>query len=290
VSTTPHPQPLLCYLLFLGNKIAVGACQTLPQRDAMVQTSIAAWLNKARAEKQDTIPVERKQEDGISPGTSLPKPAETQLREASVEDISSKGTLLSTKSLVSSSHSLPPNATITSITAETLPAFRRMTSLLLVVPYPDKFYNEILTDKVASDISLVCLWTSKSTARVVSGIRCRLLARSPAASPTDNNGAPEDSPSLYISTITTLAPYRGHGLAGALLSQVISRAIRRYDITSVTAHMWEANEDAKEWYASHGFRVVRFEEQYYRRLRPSGAWVLERNIGPQDLLCEQDGK
>jgi ribosomal protein S18 acetylase RimI-like enzyme len=254
----------------------------------MVQTSIAAWLNKAKADQRDTIPLEQEQEDGTPSGVSLPKHAGTKLREANVENIASKGTALPTNSLVPRSRSLPPSATITSITAETLPAFRRMTSLLLPVPYPDKFYNEILTDEIASNISLVCLWTSESTARVVSGIRCRLLARSPAAPPTDKNGAPGDSPSLYISTVTTLAPFRGHGLAGALLRRVISRAIREYDITSVTAHMWEANEDAREWYGNHGFREVRFEEEYYRRLRPGGAWVLERSIGPQDLLGEQD--
>jgi hypothetical protein len=33
-----------------------------------------------------------------------------------------------------------------------------------------------------------------------------------------------------------------------------------------------------------GFRRVKFEEAYYRKLKPGGAWLLERKVGPGDLL------
>jgi ribosomal protein S18 acetylase RimI-like enzyme len=260
--------------------------------DAMVQTSIATWLSKAKAVQEAAIPLEQ---NPTSPqgqqatATALAGASTDEI--ANVEKSSSNANSTSIKSVGPRTRPLPPNASITSITAETLPAFRRMTSLLLPIPYPDKFYNEILTDDVASNISLVCLWTDgrpapERTARVVSGIRCRLLPYSPTVSSVHDDTVPKDVPSLYISTVTTLAPYRGHGLASALLRRVIARAIRDYGITTVTAHMWEANEDVREWYANHGFKEVRFEEQYYRRLRPSGAWLLERKIGPQDLLVE----
>jgi ribosomal protein S18 acetylase RimI-like enzyme len=266
--------------------------------NAMVQTSLSSWLTKAKSTSGDIVPLEEssflpEEKRSTLPSPPLPDSAPTHSKEAEkdVEIISSNAIASPKKTITWGTRPLPPNAAIVSITAETLAAFRRMTSLLLPVPYPDKFYKEILTDHVASNISLVCVWTephpsdpSATTTRVVSGIRGRLLACSPAAQTANENASPEGRPCLYISTVTTLAPYRGHGLAGALLRRVIARAIRDYNITTVTAHMWEANEDASEWYANHGFKQVSFHEQYYRRLKPSGAWLLERSIGPQDLL------
>jgi ribosomal protein S18 acetylase RimI-like enzyme len=268
----------------------------MPIHDAMVQTSISAWLSKAKAAEEGDIPLEQsptpppEQQAIASPSASISTTKEVPANDTGTRiERTTNPSPISEKSLEPRTRSLPPNASITAITADTLPAFRRMTSLLLPIPYPDNFYNEILTDDVASNISQVCLWTDgrpspESTVRVVSGIRGRLLPCSPAALSGNKETVQGGSPSLYISTVTTLAPYRGHGLASALLQRIIARSIRDYGITTVTAHMWEANEDVREWYANHGFKEVRFEKQYYRRLRPSGAWLLERNIGPQDLL------
>jgi len=38
------------------------------------------------------------------------------------------------------------------------------------------------------------------------------------------------------------------------------------------------------WYKKRGFKEVRLEQNYYRRLRPSGAWLLQRETRPSDLL------
>jgi N-alpha-acetyltransferase 50 len=193
---------------------------------------------------------------------------------------------------------LPPNVSLAPITAETLPSFRRLNSLLLPVPYSNKFYAETISDHVASSISLVALWhdTPSTSAqikapkpRVVGGIRCRLLAHSPA-SPSSSSTSPiksgisTDGPSLYISTISVLAPYRHHGIATALLAKITARAICEYGIQTVSAHVWEANEEAREWYRKMGFREVRFEDGYYKRLKPAGAWTIERRVGVGDLL------
>lgn len=176
----------------------------------------------------------------------------------------------------------------------------RMTALLLPIPYPKKFFEEVIEDPVTESICLIALWAQPSgdgrnpTQKVVSGIRCRLLARSPALPQAKNEADDsEEPPTLYIAALTTLAPYRGHGLASALFQRVLTRAIREYGITTVTAHRWEANEEAQGWYESHGFKEVGFASDYYRRLKPSGAFTLERKIGPQDLLFQhedQEGK
>jgi len=258
----------------------------------MVQTSLAGWLRKPLP-KQEEVTLPTSKPDAISELPTPPKDedeAKVELGNGQADNAEDREDENATtespqKSSVTTTTktTLPPNATLASITADTLPSFKRMTTLLLPVAYPDKFYNEILSDSIASSISLVALWSpspsssEKATAspRVVSGIRCRLISHPLATSP---------APSLYISTITTLAPFRGHGLARALLREVVRTAIEEYEIGTVTAHMWEANEEAGEWYEKMGFVKVKYEKEYYRKLKPGGAWLFERKVGPGDLL------
>lgn len=190
---------------------------------------------------------------------------------------------------------LPPNVSLSPIISEHIGAYMRMTALLLPIPYPKKFFEETIEDAVTSSICLIALWAEPAgdilKQKVVSGIRCRLLAPSlslPLPQARSQEDVSDEAPSLYIAALTTLAPYRGHGLASALFHCVLSRAIRQYGITTVTAHRWEANEDARGWYVSHGFNEVGFAHDYYRRLKPSGAFLLERKIGPKDLLGEDE--
>ncbi|KAL9629947.1 MAG: hypothetical protein Q9164_006649, partial [Protoblastenia rupestris] len=69
---------------------------------------------------------------------------------------------------------------------------------------------------------------------------------------------------------------------------LISTAITAHPnkrITSVYAHVWEANEDALSWYLNRGFSVDGgIIQGYYRRLRPGGARVLRRGIGVNEYL------
>ena len=54
--------------------------------------------------------------------------------------------------------------------------------------------------------------------------------------------------------------------------------------------MWEANEEAAEWYRKRGFDVgVEVVDGYYRKLRPSGARVVRRRIGVGDWVGAELG-
>jgi ribosomal protein S18 acetylase RimI-like enzyme len=244
----------------------------------MVQTSLAAWLKKPLAKAAAATTKEISKPEPPLKDQPLEHGPEEHDKEEQGENpkgMGENGTANTgtTSAITRNIANLPPNASLAFITAETLPAFRRMTTLLLPVPYPDKFYNEILTNDIAASISLVALWDD----RVVAGIRCRLISHPAGMHP---------APSLYISTLTTLAPFRNHGLARALLRCITTVAIREYEIGTVTAHNWEGHEEAGQWYEKMGFRRVRFEEGYYRKLKPSGAWLFERKVGPGDLLGE----
>lgn len=86
---------------------------------------------------------------------------------------------------------------------------------------------------------------------------------------------------VYIMTLGVLSPFRGVGVGGKLMEWLLGggdgmgKDERKWKVVEVYAHVWEANEEALEWYVKRGFIV---EEQvlqgYYRKLRPNGAKVV----------------
>lgn len=182
---------------------------------------------------------------------------------------------------------LPANVTIEPCHEKYLPGYRKMNALLLQIPYREDFYNETMEDEVIASVTRLALWHERSStaasstgteAKLVAAIRCRVLA-----SPPENPY--EKVPVLYISTLTTLGPFREHAIASHLLAEVTRIAIELYDAKAVSGHVWEANADGLEWYKKRGFRVVAHEPEYYRRLAPkTAALVIRRDIGPTDLL------
>lgn len=128
-------------------------------------------------------------------------------------------------------------------------------------------------------ITLIALWHStsesdteeerhKAKPRLVGAIRCRLFPSS----------------QLYISTIGILSPYRTHGIAMHLLQAVVKKAVAEHSVRCVTAHVWEANEEGLEWYKKRNFEILGKEEEYYRKLKPQGAFLVRKWIGVGDLL------
>ena len=89
---------------------------------------------------------------------------------------------------------------------------------------------------------------------------------------------------LYLSTLVLLSPYRGRGIAARMLEIMLKRAVREYGVTSVGAHVWEANVDGLEWYRKRGFREFAREEGYYRKLKPQGAVVVQRVVSVMDFI------
>jgi ribosomal protein S18 acetylase RimI-like enzyme len=252
----------------------------------MPQPSITSWFKK-----QSVASKSSRKQNNSNLVESLPEEASSSGSKTE-QDI---GISSNTESTFTSHHSptlscskenLPQNVHINSVSDSTLPEFRRLVQLLLQIPYPDKFYKEIISDPVTASITLAAFWhgDAGSKSQLVAGIRCKLLAK--PLYRTDVGGG--DKPSLYIATICTLAPYRGHGLAPALLNRVTASAIEDYGIGAVTAHVWEASVEAKAWYEKLGFQPILYEPKYYRRLTPSGAYLMERKVRPTDLLRSRE--
>ncbi|KAF1963025.1 acyl-CoA N-acyltransferase, partial [Byssothecium circinans] len=174
---------------------------------------------------------------------------------------------------------LPSNCELVPLAEDLMPAFKRLNALTLPVPYPAAFYTESMQEP-HHGITLIAIWrttplrsettsTIENPRRVVGAIRCRVL----------------ESDMLYISTIGLLAPYRSHGIASHLLYNVIAKAAKKHNVTRVTAHVWEANEEGLEWYAKRGFEVIGRKDNYYSKLKPSGALLVVKNIRVADLLA-----
>lgn len=257
-----------------------------------MQTSITTWFKKSAAVKQSTTAsavtsqefssirptISHNQNDSTpSPPQSTPQPTLTS------QPIPPPTTTKSTLPFSHPGTQLVKNITLVPCDKSLIPSFQRLNTLLLPIPYPSTFYKEILSDPVASDLTLLALWhDDPSTAtshpgRVIGAIRCRILPDpSTQASPKDKI--------LYISTLGVLSPYRSYGVATALFSVLVERGIRQHGVNAVGAHVWEHSHEAREWYRKRGFRETHLEQGYYRRLTPQGAYVLRREIGPRDLL------
>jgi ribosomal protein S18 acetylase RimI-like enzyme len=254
------------------------------------------WLNKPVAVKEPpagAVPAKDPKDTVISAENTPPRNARiaettgttetTGIREDNQNDAPTNG---STSFLKGSKPSLPPNVELRGPTKEDMPSFKKLNSLLLPIPYPENFYKEILADPVDRSITLMALWhdspsdVGKVKGRLVGAIRCRLFAHPPGDSASK---ARIDGPMLYLSTLVLLSPYRGYGIAAHMLDNLIRSAVDDYNVTSVGAHVWEANEEGLEWYRKRGFKVVSREPGYYRRLSPSDAVVMLRDVGVMDL-------
>ncbi|KAI2780966.1 acyl-CoA N-acyltransferase [Daldinia loculata] len=186
--------------------------------------------------------------------------------------------------------SLHPQATISPILPEHVPALRRITSLLLPVNYPDSFYARLSDPLSSGAFSRVVLWSdpsdSNGTPKVIGGLVCR-----PEPSPFTSSSSrkslsqpmtPSSQPNaLYIQSLVLLSPYRQLGLAAALLDDVVrAAATSPFTCDEVYAHVWTDNEDGLRWYLARGFTKHGQVNGYYFKLRPDSAWIVRRSIGP----------
>ncbi|KAL4971175.1 hypothetical protein BDW66DRAFT_155925 [Aspergillus desertorum] len=200
------------------------------------------------------------------------------------------------------------HVTVEPVSTAHIPSLSRVTGLLLPIRYPNSFYTATVTDPVIASISRVAIYHDHpvafapesaiaqsprtGTGKVIGGIRCRLERLSQAISEEDGH----EPTNLYIQTLHLLSPYRGRGIAASLLNSLLfastpstkvnspsgyelSDLVKHYDIRSVTAHVHEANDDGLKWYISRGFRVEEeIVENYYRRLKPSGARIVKLHL------------
>ena len=77
-------------------------------------------------------------------------------------------------------------------------------------------------------------------------------------------------------TLGCLAPYRRLNIGTKMLEHVLNIVKEDGNYTSIFLHVQVNNESAIEFYKKFGFNIVETKEQYYKRIEPADAHVLEK--------------
>jgi ribosomal protein S18 acetylase RimI-like enzyme len=164
--------------------------------------------------------------------------------------------------MTSTKKSLTSKVTFASLTPNNLGTVRKLNSVLFPIKYTEQFYSEILLPEVEDFCKLIYYNDIP-----VGTICCRLESKGSASH-------------LYLLTMGILAPYRSLGIGSYTMDVIVQAAAAhsKPQIDCIYLHVQVSNDGAKQFYERHGFKERGIEEAYYKKIKPSGAWILEREI------------
>ena len=172
----------------------------------MPQSSLSSWLNKSTASQQS---------ESVTISKSVEAHDDTAIESSMPLVGSQENAVTETKSAHINSQTrgkgLPANVELRACRKEDLPHLKRLTSLLLPIPYPEKFYSDIVNDALTNHLTLIAVWhdepsaAGKEKGRLVGAVRCRLLSQAPTTAST--HAETDERPMLYLSTLVMLSPY-----------------------------------------------------------------------------------
>ncbi|THG93126.1 hypothetical protein EW145_g8462 [Phellinidium pouzarii] len=153
-----------------------------------------------------------------------------------------------------------------SVNANNLGTVRVLNSTLFPVNYSDRFYRDILLPDVEDFCKIVYMND------VPVGTTCCRLERQ------------DDKAKLYLMTMGILAPYRSRNVGSKTLKHITdaARASRKPKISSIYLHVQTSNAEAKRFYERHGFAEIGVAKDYYKKLEPRDAWILEFKVHPDE--------
>jgi len=153
-----------------------------------------------------------------------------------------------------------PRVSFASLTPNNLGTVRKLNSVLFPIKYSEKFYDDILQPEVEDFCKLIYYNDVP-----VGTICCRLENKDSVVK-------------LYLMTMGVLAPYRSRKLGSKSLELILSAASERseHKIDKIYLHVQVSNPEAKKFYERHGFEEVEIHKNYYKKISPHDAWVLER--------------
>ena len=152
------------------------------------------------------------------------------------------------------------------LTRETAQDLQRLNQVIFPVRYSDKFYEDCA--KSGSTTQLAYERTgSGSVGACVGGIGCRL-----EMDPTRGGAR------LYIATLGVYAPHRDGKIGSRMLQHALNEASRDSFIKDAYLHVQVNNYAAVEFYERFGFAKGDVLKNYYKRIEPPDAVVLERDL------------
>jgi len=144
------------------------------------------------------------------------------------------------------------------ITQHNIKQLKKLNSVVFPVSYNDKFYKDILD---VGELAKLAFYNDI----VVGAVCCRV-------DKSDN------SRRLYIMTLGCLAPYRRLAIGTKMLEHVLKICEDDGKFDSVYLHVQISNEGAIEFYRNFGFEIIETKAQYYKRIEPADAYVLQKTL------------
>ncbi|PAV18844.1 N-acetyltransferase NAT13 [Pyrrhoderma noxium] len=149
-----------------------------------------------------------------------------------------------------------------SITTNNLGTVRVLNSTLFPIKYSEKFYKDILSPDVEDFCKLVYLNDVP-----IGTICCRIETK-------------DDENNLYLMTMGVLAPYRSRNIGSRTIQHILDAAKvhKKPKISNVYLHVQVSNADAKRFYERHDFKEIGIAQEYYKKIEPRDAWILEHKV------------
>merc|ERR1712020_548452 len=150
------------------------------------------------------------------------------------------------------------------VTPHNIKLLKKVNQVVFPIVYHDKFYKDVLE---AGELAKLAYYNDV----VVGAVCCRI-----DLTPASEDGSQGAGRKLYIMTLGCLAPYRRLGIGTRMLEHVLNIVKEDGNYTSIFLHVQVNNESAIEFYKKFGFNIVETKEQYYKRIEPADAHVLEK--------------
>jgi len=144
------------------------------------------------------------------------------------------------------------------ITPHNIKQLKKLNSVVFPVSYNDKFYKDILD---VGELAKLAFYNDI----VVGAVCCRI----------DKS---ENARRLYIMTLGCLAPYRRLSIGTVMLEHVLKICEDDGKFDSVYLHVQISNNGAIEFYEKFGFEIIETKSQYYKRIEPADAYVLQKTF------------
>jgi len=147
------------------------------------------------------------------------------------------------------------------VTPHNIKQLKRLNQVVFPVTYNDKFYKDVLE---VGELAKLAYFNDI----VVGAVCCR-------EDKTDGQRR------LYIMTLGCLAPYRRLGIGSVMLKHVLQICENEGNFDNIYLHVQVNNDGAIAFYDKFGFEIVEKKDNYYKRIEPADAYVLQKTFRPK---------
>ncbi|XP_007889985.1 N-alpha-acetyltransferase 50 [Callorhinchus milii] len=144
------------------------------------------------------------------------------------------------------------------VTPHNIKQLKRLNQVIFPVSYNDKFYKDVLE---VGELAKLAYFNDIS----VGAVCCRV----------DHS---QNQKRLYIMTLGCLAPYRRQGIGTKMLNHVLNICEKDGTFDNIYLHVQISNESAIEFYRKFGFEIIETKKNYYKRIEPADAHVLQKTL------------